>query len=44
MREHIDNQVYEKHIMLTLSVDFIREDGIHQGVGNSDGAGSGWRN
>ena len=21
MREHIDNQVYEKHIMLTLSVD-----------------------
>ena len=39
MIEHIDNQVYEKHLLLTLSIDFIREDGIYQGVGISDVAG-----
>ena len=39
MIEHIDNQAYKKHLLLTLSIDFIREDGIYQGVGISDVAG-----
>ena len=39
MIEHIDNQAYEKHLLLTLSIDLIREDGIYQGVGISDVAG-----
>ena len=30
--EHIDYQAYKKHLLLTLSIDFIREDGIYQGA------------
>jgi hypothetical protein len=37
--EHIDNQAYKKHLLLTLSIDFIREDGIYQGVGIREWAG-----
>ena len=32
MSEHIDYQTYEKRLLLTLSVDFNREDGIYQGA------------
>ena len=32
MSEHIDYQAYKKHLLLTLSIDFIREDGIYQGA------------
>ena len=39
MREHIDYQVYKKHLLLTLSIDFNREDLIYQGVGIREGAG-----
>jgi hypothetical protein len=39
MREHIDYQVYKKHLLLTLSIDFSREDLIYQGVGIREG---GW--
>ena len=39
MSEYIDYQAYKKHLLLTLSIDFIREDGIYQGVGISDVAG-----
>jgi hypothetical protein len=37
--EHIDNQAYEKHLLLTLSIDFNREDLIYQGVGIREVAG-----
>jgi len=36
MSEHIDYQVYEKYLLLTLSVDSEREDGIYLGVGISE--------
>ena len=39
MRGHIDYQVYKKHLLLTLSIDFSREDLIYQGVGSREGAG-----
>ena len=39
MSEYIDYQAYKKHLLLTLSIDFIREDGIYQGVGIREGAG-----
>ena len=39
MSEYIDYQAYKKHLLLTLSIDFIRENGIYQGVGISDVAG-----
>ena len=44
MSQYIDYQAYKKRLLLTLSIDFNREDGIYQGVGISDGAGSGRRN
>ena len=31
--EYIDYQAYEKHLLLSLSVDFDREDGIYLGAG-----------
>jgi len=34
MSKYIDYKVYEKHLMLTLSVDFNREDGICLGARN----------
>ena len=39
MSEHIDYQIYEKRLLLTLPIDFDREGGIYQGVGISDVAG-----
>ena len=39
MSEYIDYQAYKKHLLLTLSIDFIREGGIYQGVGIREGAG-----
>ena len=39
MRERIDYQVYKKHLLLTLSIDFNREDLIYRGVGIREGAG-----
>ena len=40
MSEHVDYQVNEKYLLLTLSIDFNREDLICQGVGIREGGRS----
>ena len=40
MSECIDYQAYKKHLLLTLSIDFNREDLICQGVGIREGGRS----
>ncbi|MBP3237073.1 MAG: hypothetical protein LKK16_00255 [Bacteroidales bacterium] len=32
LSEYIDYQAYKKRLLLTLSIDFNREDGIYQGA------------
>jgi len=34
MSEYIDYQVHRKHLLLILSVDFNRDDGIYLGARN----------